>query len=163
MREAIRSTLDSLRAGEAVEIATLEDMLINVYRLVDSDQEDDYNLCLAAICHVADKVPSDAMVRQLLHDCIVKSRIFLYDDLLAKQLDDFNPNVSVQDEFAKAFYTSRNTGTTLTGPQKEVFDLFQDHRRVVISAPTSFGKTRIISEIIAHNDYKNIALIMPTV
>jgi len=163
MRESIGRTLDSLRAGETVEESVLENMLINVYRLLDSDQEDDYNLCLAAICHIADKVPSGTMVRQLLHDCIVKSRIFLYDDLLARQFDDFNPKVSVQDEFAKAFYTSRNTGMTLTGPQKEVFDLFQRHRRVVISAPTSFGKTHIISEIIAHNNYQNIALIMPTV
>lgn len=163
MRESIQNAFNVLRTGQEIDISSLENLLIDVYRLLDSPEESDYNLCLAVICHVADKVPADTMVRQLLHDCIVKSRVFLYETLLAEKYDDFNPMISLQDSFAEAFYTSKKTSTTLTGPQKEVFDLFQNHRRVVISAPTSFGKTKIISEIIAHNDYRNIALIMPTV
>jgi hypothetical protein len=155
--------LERVKKHEEVSNADLEAVLLQTYRLLDDSNETTYNLCLAAICHVANMHPGDTMVQQLLHDCIIKSRVFLYDDLLKKNLPDFSPHISPQDTLAKSFYTSQTTGTTLTRQQKEIFNLFQEFRRIIISAPTSFGKTRIISEIIAHNDYRHIALIMPTV
>ncbi len=163
LQSEIQTKLDVIKDGATLETADTEKFLIQVYQLLDSTEENEYNLCLAAICHVADTKPHDLMVQQLLHDCIVKSRIFLYDNLLDRNIDSFEPNISFQDEIAKSYYTSSNTGTTLTRQQKEIFDLFQEHKRLIVSAPTSFGKTRIISEIIAHNNYRNIALIMPTV
>ncbi|WP_449399557.1 DEAD/DEAH box helicase [Chryseobacterium wanjuense] len=41
--------------------------------------------------------------------------------------------------------------------------MFNQHKRLIVSAPTSFGKSRIIEEIIIHNDYINIAIILPTI
>ncbi len=160
MRENIRNQLSSLKILKNQEI---EALLVETYRHLDSSSSIDYNLCLSVICHVANLNSSDSMIQQLLHDCIVKSRIFLYDSLLKKNNDTYNPLASVSDSLLCSVYTSRTTETVLTRPQKEIFDEFQKFRRLIVSAPTSFGKTRIIREIISHNNYKNIALIMPTV
>ncbi len=158
-----RKIISYLKDLESLEDEHLEELLILVYRLLDSACSEDYNLCLSAICHVGNINKSDVMVQQLLHDCVVKSRIFLYDNLLKSNNEYYNPEISPQDRILKSLYTSSITDTTLTRPQKEIFKEFQRSRRLIVSAPTSFGKTRIVKEIISHNNYKNIALIMPTV
>jgi hypothetical protein len=47
--------------------------------------------------------------------------------------------------------------------QAEVYRRLIEGENVVLSAPTSFGKSRIIDAIIASGKYKNIALIVPTI
>jgi len=46
--------------------------------------------------------------------------------------------------------------------QKEIDVLIKEHRNVIVSAPTSFGKSLLIEEIIASKEYKNIVIIQPT-
>lgn len=163
MNQQIATGIEKIKRKSGVSVDVLEKLLIDVYRQLDSKNEQDYNQCLSAICHIANYNSSDRMVQQLLHDCIVKSRVFLYDNLLEKNNENYLPDISPQDHILKNFYTSQKTNTTLTKPQKEIFDTFQKNKRLVVSAPTSFGKTRIVREIILHNNYKNIAFIMPTV
>lgn len=163
MREKLEQNLLEIKKSKFNSIEFLEDTLIETYRLLDSEEESDYNLCLSVICHIADSNYEDLMVDQLLHDCIIKSRIFLYDALLLKIHDNYNPTISTTDQILESFYTSGSTNSILTKPQKQIFDKFRKTKRLIVSAPTSFGKTRIIREIIAHNQYQNIAIIMPTV
>lgn len=47
--------------------------------------------------------------------------------------------------------------------QAEVYRRLMDGENVVLSAPTSFGKSKIIDAIIASGNHKNIALIVPTI
>jgi helicase len=155
--------LAKIRSRQSISLDEIEQLLIETYRLLDSKSVEAYNLCIAIICHVADQNYLDPMVNQLLHDNISKSRIFLYDRLIKSRNESYAPESSAYDSLLRAFYTSKTTGSTLTRPQKEVFDAFQENRRLIVSAPTSFGKTRIIQEIIKHNSFRNIALIMPTV
>ena len=140
MREHISSQLSSLKDLEDQDI---EGLLINTYRLLDSEDVKDYNLCLSVICHVANISSNEVMIQQLLHDCIVKSRVFLYDHLLYRENKSYQPIISAQDLLLTSLYTSRTTETVLTRPQKEIFDAFKESKRLVVSAPTSFGKTRI--------------------
>lgn len=46
--------------------------------------------------------------------------------------------------------------------QAEVYHLLSKEKSVILSAPTSFGKSLIIEEIVASNKYKNIVIILPT-
>lgn len=163
MRDKLKDDLEALKNNKTLADADLENLLIQTYRLLESEDPADQNACLAVICHVADRIPADAMVRQLLHDVIVKSRVFMYEDLLKQTISNYLPTLTSLDRFSSAVYTSNKTKTVLNKYQKQVFDTFQRHRRLIVSAPTSFGKTRIIKEIIAHNDFNNIVLIMPTV
>lgn len=66
------------------------------------------------------------------------------------------------------FYNEANLtrgGKILHQYQKNVLDMFaSDHNnRFILSAPTSFGKTFIVYEIIAKMRYKNVVLIFPTI
>lgn len=84
MNQQIATGIEKIKRKSDVSIDALEKLLIDVYRQLDSKIEQDYNQCLSAICHIANYNSSDRMVQQLLHDCIVKSRVFLYDNLLKK-------------------------------------------------------------------------------
>lgn len=46
--------------------------------------------------------------------------------------------------------------------QKEIERLITNHQNVAISAPTSFGKSLLIEEVVARKEYKNILIIQPT-
>ena len=51
---------------------------------------------------------------------------------------------------------------TLHEGQKEVSDLLFSGQNVVLSAPTSFGKSLLIEELVASHKYTNIVIIQPT-
>ncbi|WP_027293173.1 DEAD/DEAH box helicase [Robinsoniella sp. KNHs210] len=46
--------------------------------------------------------------------------------------------------------------------QKKIVDLIHSGKSLVVSAPTSFGKSLLIEEIIASNKFENIIIIQPT-
>lgn len=46
--------------------------------------------------------------------------------------------------------------------QKMIADLLKEHRNVIVSAPTSFGKSLLIEEMVASHEYDNIVIIQPT-
>ncbi|HSX09879.1 MAG TPA: DEAD/DEAH box helicase [Candidatus Saccharimonadales bacterium] len=46
--------------------------------------------------------------------------------------------------------------------QKEIMNLINKGKNVIVSAPTSFGKSLLIEEIVASKKYKNILIIQPT-
>lgn len=156
--------LENLKKDKALPYNDYKKLLEGTYHLLQKDveNEDWYNLSLSVICHVSEYLPNDSLLKELLIECISASRVFLYRDMLEQKFPNSFQTSSYFEDFARAFYTLE-TNTTLTKEQKELFDFFQINKRIVVSAPTSFGKSRIITEIINHNDYGNIAIILPTI
>ena len=76
--------------------------------------------------------------------------------MLSKQSYSNEINPSQFDLIGEEYYTADISKSILTRDQKRLFDSFQEKKRLIISAPTSFGKSRIIQEIIIHNTYNNI-------
>lgn len=162
--DELKSLLEILKKEKTLPYHDFKRLLENTYRLLqtDSDNEDSYNLSLSIICHVSEYLPNDILLQELLLECISASRVFLYRDMLEEKFPNVLNASSGIDDFARAFYTLE-TDTTLTKEQKKLFNSFQKHRKLVVSAPTSFGKSRIITEIINHNDYQNVAIVLPTI
>ncbi|USG67337.1 DEAD/DEAH box helicase [Brevibacillus ruminantium] len=162
--EIAKKLLDRLKRYDALENKEFRTILETAYYLLSSKDDEYYNLGLSIICHVAENRPTDEFVHQLLFDCIIESRVFLYHQMYKKLDSKYGETIEHGsfDMFSESFYTL-NTGTVLTRDQKRVFEDFKRFRRLVVSAPTSFGKSRIISEIITHNSYNNIAIILPTI
>lgn len=161
----INNLLQKLKKNRTLSYKEFKEILEGTYYLLqkDIDNEDWYNLSLSVICHVSEYLPDDSLLNEILLECISASRVFLYRDMLNNKSTKIkNSEPSLVEEFARSFYTLAS-GTTLTKDQKELLGLFQQHKRIVVSAPTSFGKSRIITEIITHNDYSNIAIILPTI
>lgn len=61
------------------------------------------------------------------------------------------------------YHNSDNIGNiTLHREQKNIFNLIEKKNNIILSAPTSFGKSLLIEEIIASLKYNNIIIIQPT-
>ena len=169
-RQEVEKALSAFREGNH-DVESIADLLHGCYYLLNLDTEDEvegnrnYSLCLSVICHVSDSVPTDTLVCEMLHECIVSSRVFLYSEMIDKINPLYRKTVgySFFDEISKEFYRQEKTLTVLTKDQKTLIDFFKANRRIIVSAPTSFGKSRVIEEIIIGNDYRNIFIVLPTI
>lgn len=157
-------TLERLKKGSSLTNREYKFILETAFYLLSSDDDKRYNLGLSIICHVAETKPSDSFIHQLLFDCIIESRVFLYHGMYSRVDNGYHQFIGhgALDSFVESFYTL-STGTILTRDQKRLFEDFQKYKRLVVSAPTSFGKSRIVSEIIVHGTYNNIAIVLPTI
>ena len=67
------------------------------------------------------------------------------------------------DEIRKEYHKSEHLPDKyFHAEQKKITDLLMQRVNVIVSAPTSFGKSMLIEEIIASGIYKNIVIIQPT-
>lgn len=62
----------------------------------------------------------------------------------------------------EAYHISENIGLTFHEDQKHILRLINSDKNVIVSAPTSFGKSLLIEEIISSKKFKNILIIQPT-
>lgn len=80
---------------------------------------------------------------------------------------DKNPDtmqmISFADIFRKqSFLSDYLPGIYLHKEQKKLSEYIREGKNVVASAPTSFGKSLLIEEIVASHKYRNIVVIQPT-
>lgn len=143
---------------------------INQYDPNDSQSRDRLR---DLVCWISDdaELKKDPIIAALLYMASQKMRVFGYNKL--NGYTD-NPDTSVSmmggigDQAINELYRSdTDRNITLDQSQKEVVDLFQQisPRRLLVSAPTSYGKTFLMREIVFRNRkrYKNILLVFPTV
>lgn len=72
-------------------------------------------------------------------------------------------NNSLDDDMRQCYHESAYLPhTTLHSDQKRISDLIFSGKNVVLSAPTSYGKSLLIEEIVASKKYRNIVIIQPT-
>jgi ERCC4-related helicase len=161
MIETISKTISKLKNKSEVSVQEYKKSLELAHEILSSNDTEEYNLGLSVICHVATSKPKDLLIQQLLYDCIINSRIFLYSNMLQNSSKEFH---SCQFEDIKRFvYTNKKTNTLLTKDQKNLLNIFDINKKLIVSAPTSFGKSRIIPEIINEYEYDNIAIVLPTI
>lgn len=73
------------------------------------------------------------------------------------------PNNDTSSMITQEFFASENmSGIYFHEEQKEILKKLESERNMIISAPTSFGKSLLIEEIVASQKYKNIIIIQPT-
>lgn len=160
------SLLETLKKEKALPFNDFKKLLEIGHSLLEKHPVDpnSYNLALSIICHSSEYLPQEPFLRQLLYDCISASRVFLYNEMVSNKNQSYYSSIepSVFNDFSQAYYTL-DTSTVLTKEQRALFDTFKEKRRLVVSAPTSFGKSRIVQEIICDNNYTNIAIVLPTI
>ena len=64
-------------------------------------------------------------------------------------------------EYNRTLESDQN-GAIFHREQADIYRRLVNGENVVLSAPTSFGKSRIIDAVIATNDYQNVVIIVPT-
>lgn len=131
------------------------------------------------ICEISEKesLKNDLFIRDLLYIAANKMRVFGYNRMNnfdTQELELINDDYQIKDgisedfyltnELIQAYYTSESD-SLLDYYQKEFIDTFDslNPKRIFLSAPTSFGKTFLLKEIILKYKYNNIVLVFPTI
>jgi hypothetical protein len=101
--------------------------------------------------------------KSIFTDLISKCGFYPY---LEKEKDKIvfdNLKAEIRKELNKSEFIKSEQEIYFHSAQKEVRDiLLNTEENLVVSAPTSFGKSLLIEEIVASNKYKNIVVIQPT-
>lgn len=139
----------------------------------DPGDLDSINQLRDLVCWISDdnKLKNDPTIAKLLYIASQKMRVFGYNKLNGFKNDPSAVEGSIDDVGNQAiqslYQSNSDQNITLDKTQKEIVDLFQilSPRRLLVSAPTSYGKTFLMREIVFHNcdRYKNILLVFPTV
>jgi len=88
---------------------------------------------------------------------ILAAGFYPYINKASVELIDFG------EQFRAAFHKSEHLDDKyFHAEQKKLYDLLKEKRNVIVSAPTSFGKSMLIEEIVASKIYNNIVIIQPT-
>ena len=140
--------------------------LLSAINQYDADNPESVNHLRDLVCWISDNdaLKKDKVLAQLLYIASQKMRVFGYN-MLNGYSEDPNEALATLEDISnraiKNLYRSRvNEKNTLDKSQMEVVDLFQSlsPRRLLVSAPTSYGKTFLMREIVFLNKdrYNNI-------
>ncbi|OXS52153.1 hypothetical protein B1A99_34925 [Cohnella sp. CIP 111063] len=125
------------------------------------------------VCFISDneEYRNDNLYRTALFEAAQKMRTFGYikgtykidiDEIQNEGLHDIK-HQSIQNYYSSKVYKNN----LLDKRQKEIIDTFMSlkTKRLIISAPTSFGKTFLLKELLYlnKNRYRNILLVFPTI
>lgn len=72
-------------------------------------------------------------------------------------------NSTLSEEMRRIYHRSKYLPNVyMHREQKELSDMIFSGQNIIVSAPTSFGKSLLIEEVVASNKFKNIVIIQPT-
>lgn len=126
------------------------------------------------ICYLSDQrkkgnIPENYLsyLDFILYSAATRLRSFGYNRQNRFNINDFYyEGIGLWKDETISNYYKTNSGAVLDRYQKEVMDTFvENNHRLFLSAPTSFGKTFLLKEIIFSNyeRYSNIVIVLPTV
>ena len=108
-----------------------------------------------------DNVPH--IYRQLFTDIIASCGFFPYLEKDKDKLVLNNLKQEIRKEMHRSNYIKSDMAIYFHEAQNELRELLLNtDRNIVVSAPTSFGKSLLIEEIVASEKYENIVIIQPT-
>lgn len=110
---------------------------------------------LIKVIDVWDQVPT--AMKPMWEDLIESVGFYPYIEKFKMTVSDLDARI--RQEYHRSNYIFDKT---LHSKQKELSDLVLSKQNVIVSAPTSFGKSLLIEEIVASGIYTNIVIIQPT-
>ena len=127
----------------------------NALNSSDSDAQTVGRNHLIRVIDMWENVPT--AVKPMWEDLIEAVGFYPYMEKYKMSLTDLDSRI--RREYHRSEYISDKT---LHSKQKELSDLLISKKNVVVSAPTSFGKSLLIEEIVASGIYTNVVIIQPT-
>jgi len=148
-------------------------LLLTAINHYNPDKDETVDQLRDLVCWISDQEEpkKDPIIAELLYIASQKMRVFGYNKLNGFASDPGETTGSITGIGSQAiqnlYQSDSDDSVTLDKTQKEVVDLFQNlsPKRMLVSAPTSYGKTFLLREILYLNRdrYKNILLVFPTV
>lgn len=101
--------------------------------------------------------------KKLFTDIVARCGFFPYLEKDKNKLEFDNLRHEINKEIHKSDFIRADNNIYFHEAQNEVRNLLiNTEKNMVISAPTSFGKSLLIEEVVASGKYKNIVIIQPT-
>lgn len=151
-------------------------LLLDAINRYNEDDTNSKNKLRDLVCIISEdkNLKNDSLIRELLYTASHKMRIFGYNvqngfyksDITMEQ--NLSELIYLRNQSIIRRYQSKVRGNNiLDKSQRSIIDFYQslDNKRMLVSAPTSYGKTFIMREILFLNKerYNNILLVFPTV
>lgn len=127
--------------------------------LLNGQIDQDKEIARRVIIHILDNwdcIPNE--VRPIWIDLLDAAGFYPY----IKRSEEYFNSLSFSDMIRTNSFTSPYIPVTLHQEQKKVSNWLFSGKNIVISAPTSFGKSLLIEELVASKQYRNIVIIQPT-
>lgn len=147
--------------------------LVDLLNQYDGSNREVENRIRDLVCYISDssEYMQNDLYRSIVFEAAQKLRMFGYIKGTNRIVQDefFYDNLNdIKHSAIQNYYKSKVFSNNLLDKrQKEVIDKFMslEQRRILVSAPTSFGKTFLLREIIFLNRerYRNILLLFPTI
>ena len=147
--------------------------LLHAINAYSPDDLNSANKLRDLVCWISDQpaLKNDKFVAELLYIASQKMRVFGYNVLNHFSEDPLSSTSALSalqgSSITNLYQSSVYSNNILDKSQKDIVDLFQSlqTRRLLVSAPTSYGKTFLMREILYLNKdrYNNILLIFPTI
>lgn len=154
----IESIINVISQSESINFDVSFDTANIVSKLLRSGKQQEAR---KVIIHVLDnwsKVP-DATA-EIWVDLMESAGFYPY--LTGDRSEKFGVS-STSQKIRTNYHLSKNIGEIyLHEEQKFVLDILESDKNLIVSAPTSFGKSLLIEEVVASKKYKNIVVIQPT-
>ncbi|WP_153731823.1 DEAD/DEAH box helicase [Sporosarcina obsidiansis] len=146
---------------EILQINTLDfDKSFSLAKYVSQQHlinEEEANKIIIKVLDIWENV--DPSTRELWMDLIESSGFYPY---LLNLVESSN-QLDTTSEIRTSYHSSNNLDNiTFHKEQKVLAGLIEDEQNLIVSAPTSFGKSLLIQEIIALDKYDNILIVQPT-
>jgi len=136
-------------------------MVMKCSQLLESSEIKEVKLGREAIIWVLNRyedLPQE--IKPIWNDLIESAGFYPYINNFRNELGLFNE--SLADKTRIASFKSDYLDKFLHVEQKAISKRIFEGRNLVVSAPTSFGKSLLIEEIVASRKFKNIVIIQPT-
>lgn len=143
--------LDSINVDKSFEYAKVCSRCLR-----DPNMEEEGRRIIINILDNWDKI--DVSTREIWTDLIESAGFYPYLEKEKNRLIFKNTSGEIRKEFHK----SNNLDAYFHEEQRILNNILNSDKNLVVSAPTSFGKSLLIQEIVASKKYKNIVIIQPT-
>jgi hypothetical protein len=148
---------NGLKTPESVAAAPFE-LLKGITDLLNTDNNESEDKCRELLCHALEHRESFGNYQSVLDGLARELGLFPY---LSNDLE----SLSLSDTLAYEYHRPKASvdGIVFHREQAEMYRRLLAGENLILSAPTSFGKSKIIDFVIDSDKFSNIAVVVPTI
>lgn len=157
----LESVYKIIQGEETISISNSFDIAKYCKVCLDNyEMEDNGRKVVVQVLDNWDKLPEDTY--EMWTDLIELAGFYPYLEKEKSKLDFDNLSAELRKELHLSKNIVSNRLVYFHEEQKYLKEIIFKKKNLIVSAPTSFGKSLLIEEIVASNLYKNIVVIQPT-
>lgn len=152
---------NTLKNSNPINVDTAFIILQSMYHLVNTNDIED-NMTQQLLLRILDRKEEFNSFGDALNGLVRHFGLYPYLD---------TDNITIKDAFVRELHrpslltenNSGNEGIVFHKVQSEIFQHLMNGENIILSAPTSFGKSTLIDSLIESQKFENIIIIVPTI